>query len=779
MRGERVREALTACALAAVVALFFSDILFFGFNLYLRDFSRTSYPERKVLSSILRGGELPMWNPFATGGQPLAANPSYEAFYPPQWLLMFGSYRAAIHLVVVLHFALAAAGMFLLMRSLRTGRSVACFCGFAYALGGALLSMAAVLPFLYAMAWLPWLGFFFRRAVRRDSWRAVAAAALTLGLILLAAEVSMILQAGALVGAYALRVARRERRWRPILFAIAIVVVATLIGAVQILPALAHQRDSGRSRPLAFDVASNWSMPPYRIVEMIWPTLFSSASPDVIFQWGLARIYPKEGWPWVLSIYPGLLVAMLVIAGFVARVRGSGFVAIIAASGFILAVGRFGFLFPLLYRLGLRSLRYPEKFILSTLFILVVFAGMAAEEAMTNANVRKTLLIVAMVITAITGALSLLTIMPAFPRWFARAFLFPSIDLDLAARFRSEMVLSLAIAAMITALLAAQKLAPWVRVPLLALVVMLDHGMRVQGWAPRITADFYDPPPAARALAATSVRPRIYNPGSLQLAEARALPVGILPWMTRNGLFPSWEWSFGFDGVMDRDVTFMNLVPSIEFANLFRQVESRNRLDRLPMLLQMAGASHVGVNKPLDPAVVADPRRFDEVEPVQFVPLSNDGPYYFAERIIPDGRLEAFARAILSSTPLPRRTVFADLPAMQPAEGRVLGYRRTANTLALDVDAQGRALLALAVTPHRYWRATIDGAPASLRVANVGFQALIVERGRHRIELRYRNPLVIACAWISALVAVLVAAIVSVDFVAALRSREPQPPSQH
>jgi uncharacterized membrane protein YfhO len=45
----------------------------------------------------------------------------------------------------------------------------------------------------------------------------------------------------------------------------------------------------------------------------------------------------------------------------------------------------------------------------------------------------------------------------------------------------------------------------------------------------------------------------------------------------------------------------------------------------------------------------------------------------------------------------------------------------------------------------------IDGQPAALRAANVGFQGLVIERGRHHVELRYRNPLVIACAWLSAL----------------------------
>jgi uncharacterized membrane protein YfhO len=78
--------------------------------------------------------------------------------------------------------------------------------------------------------------------------------------------------------------------------------------------------------------------------------------------------------------------------------------------------------------------------------------------------------------------------------------------------------------------------------------------------------------------------------------------------------------------------------------------------------------------------------------------------------------------------------------------------RETANTARIVVETQGRALLVMSVTPHKYWRVTIDGAEAeSLRV-NVGFQGVIVpSAGRHVIEMRYRNPLVAVGAGVSLL----------------------------
>lgn len=748
MRRERLRELTVMAALAAAVTLFFADILFAGFNLYIRDVARVYYPERRVLAEILRKGEFPFWNPYVNGGQPLAANPGYELFYPLQWLLPLGNFRDMFHLVIVVHYPLAALGMYLLTRSLGTRRSAAAVAGFAYALGGAMLSMSALIPFLYSMAWLPWIALFFRRAVKRRSPCSIAAAALSLGVMLLIGDVSMILQSGALIGAYALWTAVKERSAKPIALAVATVVLATAIGAVQIFPALDLQRDSARSQPLSFEIANTWSMPPVRILETIWPTLFGAASPEVNFQWGLMRLYPAEAWPWVINLYPGIVVMLLVIAGFACRVRGALFTAIVALAGFLLSIGRFGFAFPLLYHAGLKSLRYPEKFILSTIFVLAVFAGVVAEEAIRDLRVRRRMFFAGVAVTVVSGFISVMTMLPAYPQWFARVWLLKEIDLDLAARFRAGMLLTLALTAMVTLILGAERLSPRLRFALVALIVVVDLGVRVQGWMPRITAEYYDPPLAAVALTKSAAPARIYNAAEWQIVhtDPRRLPAGIVPWSMRNGLFPSWEMTFGLEGAVDIDVTSTNLLPSSQFASMFHRLESK----RLPLLMQMAGASHVATLQDLDPAVVDDPRRFDEVQPVQFVAAKNAGPFYFAESLIDS------PQAMFSDAALPLRTAVVNMRPFQPAPGRILSAQRTFNTVTLDVEAAGRSLLVLTVTPHRYWRATVDGAPAELRIVNVGFQGLVIDRGRHHIAMRYRNPLVVACAWISLLATILV-----------------------
>jgi hypothetical protein len=67
----------------------------------------------------------------------------------------------------------------------------------------------------------------------------------------------------------------------------------------------------------------------------------------------------------------------------------------------------------------------------------------------------------------------------------------------------------------------------------------------------------------------------------------------------------------------------------------------------------------------------------------------------------------------------------------------------------VDFDAPGYLVVLQSFDPR--WQASVDGQPAVLRRANVGFQALPVPAGRHDVELRYRPFAVVLGFGITAL----------------------------
>ncbi len=80
---------------------------------------------------------------------------------------------------------------------------------------------------------------------------------------------------------------------------------------------------------------------------------------------------------------------------------------------------------------------------------------------------------------------------------------------------------------------------------------------------------------------------------------------------------------------------------------------------------------------------------------------------------------------------------------------RILAVRETPNTATIDVEAAAPAPLVMLVTRHKYWRVTIDGRDIAVKPANIAYQSIVVPGGRHRVEMRYRNPLIAVGAAVS------------------------------
>ena len=68
-------------------------------------------------------------------------------------------------------------------------------------------------------------------------------------------------------------------------------------------------------------------------------------------------------------------------------------------------------------------------------------------------------------------------------------------------------------------------------------------------------------------------------------------------------------------------------------------------------------------------------------------------------------------------------------------EVRVVAATRERRTVEIATECAGA--LVLAETHYPGWRARVDGRPAPLLRANVAFQAVWLEPGRHTVELRY------------------------------------------
>src|SRR5438105_4425570 len=92
-RARLKRTDLLACAALILLAtIVFGDVFVGANGFYMRDLTRYYYPAKQVLREIVLSGEFPYWNRYFSAGQPIAANPEHEVFYPFTWLVLLPSY---------------------------------------------------------------------------------------------------------------------------------------------------------------------------------------------------------------------------------------------------------------------------------------------------------------------------------------------------------------------------------------------------------------------------------------------------------------------------------------------------------------------------------------------------------------------------------------------------------------------------------------------------------------------------------------------------------------
>src|SRR5207237_10537958 len=114
----RRADIIAVASLALIATLLFGDVWLGINNFYMRDLTRYYYPTRQILREIVYGGEFPYWNRYFSAGQPIAANPEHEVFYPLTWLILMPSYDFGYRLQILIHLYIVALVMYALLRSM-------------------------------------------------------------------------------------------------------------------------------------------------------------------------------------------------------------------------------------------------------------------------------------------------------------------------------------------------------------------------------------------------------------------------------------------------------------------------------------------------------------------------------------------------------------------------------------------------------------------------------------------------------------------------------------
>jgi hypothetical protein len=773
--------ALTTLVGAVWVLSFFFPVLSPRFALANRDISLFHLPLRLSLSELARLGP-PTWNPWLHGGQPVLSNPNYAAFYPPTWICLVVSPAYSLSLLAIGHMALAFAGALRLARRLGCATSASLLAALGFSGCGALLSLLNSFTSFCGLAWLPWILYLaldLSPGRSPDPINAPAAGSgaaaphrpwplralylgLAVGLQFLSGEPVFTLITGAALLAIVLVAVRR----RPALLVpyLAAGALAALLAAVQLLPTLGRLADSPRAQGVSAAQATFWSLPPARVAEILFPRVFGDPArieEGLFFGWGVN----DRDFPYVASLYPGLLLALLGIAALlrwpIPRRAEWG---LMLAFALFLALGRHNPAYN-----GLREalpllsmIRFPEKFAVLAVATLV-FAGALGWNRLLDEREKGRperadfpLALAGLVLaTALTAALAL-SLQPSLAFWYVRTHGAP--DLGAADQVRAahflvrESWIAVGAAAAVSGLLAMLRLPRFSRrsIEVLALVfTALDlwhYGHRIVKVIP--AAAYRSPPAVARTLGPP--RDRIYvqdaKPGEPDLYRrvARSETGLVYAHLARLEPYSGLLWDLPYAFHQDYDLMLTR------WARRALQVVI-GHADNPDLGLRFIGAWNVGavvVRKP--PAEWARELKADpNATPVAWVA----NPYRLERfRFVP---IVAFHRSAVTALAVARAQGYAFdrrehcvRPGAPPA---VIGYpvppkvrsiEDRASRVRVRYAATKGACFVMAATYDKGWRAVVDGAPTEIYPTAASQMAMLLPGGEHELRLEYRDPLV-------------------------------------
>ena len=408
--SRRGRAFLSGLGVALLFALPLLPEIAGSRRLVFRDAHMTHWPWRRVAMTLLSSGKAPFVNDTASGGQPLLANPNAGLLYPTVLLEKVFSPAAAFNLHYLLHVLWAFFGARALASRLGLSEAGAFFSGVAFAFSGTMLSYGSAFANAGpAASWLPWCAAAALDLARADTVRrllsAASAAGLAFGLQLLAGEpvISLLTLSFAGFTALAASIAAPARR-------------LARIGRTVVAGSLAGLLAAGVAAPLLLPLSQVFRLT-YRGQHLYSARAFG-ASPFA--SWRIAEwLFPRfggdpgalgEGAHWQYRLHEGDLVyvwsvtfgvlPLLALALAAARRRfWSRTTLLLAGAALVTLLFSFGFALPfyrLLYSVEfLRRLRYPIKFYLLTTLCVALLSGFGIDALRRHRGARLEAFLVA------------------------------------------------------------------------------------------------------------------------------------------------------------------------------------------------------------------------------------------------------------------------------------------------------------------------------------------------------------------------------------------------
>ncbi len=676
---------------------------------FQRDILNYWKPHVDWILKSLAAGETIGWNPGLMFGTPALADPNFQLFYPPTWVIVLFSPPTAYAVMVIGHALWGGLGLARLLCD-RGEEKGAVAGALVFSLAGPFVSLANLWHHYCGAAWIPWVLWAVDRLVRTNgvSWRPLAVVLGAQGLAGSAESVMMSVFLGVVPAAFS----RQTTRLAGVARAAA---VAFGLCAIQWIPTAILVADSARS---TFSAGTKlaWSLHP----DLLYETIIPGRRPPTSMP--EAGDMPGDDETRLLeSIYLGAATLPFFVLGL-SRHRGLaalGLVLLVAACGRHLGGGVSEILAQVL------PFRYPSKLLAGVTVVWAVVAGAGVHRALT-AEARHRIPMLALPLLVIGPLLLILPDPVEFDQRALRALVFGVASILLAVSPRT--LASLA-------------------VPLVLMADLLPPALFIHSYcAP--TVPHYRPK-AVTALLEHTKNPRVFAPETGEAAvqadlrrrgQGSETAYHLAMADTLQALAIGHGIRYGYHG----DFTGLG---SSDAAKFQESVGEKFRED-LPRFLDLgaidAVVSHGGSN-PLGtprgdaefPGLLSAPTRIDFWGRTPRAKVA-------ARALAQSGTTEAL-QLIFSADFTPGADVVIDSPGLSnpasdpgPSAARITEDGN--DRIEVEVQSTNGGWLVLRDSFRRGWRATVNGLEVPIEKADVLFRAVRVPSGRSTVSFAYSTP---------------------------------------
>ena len=271
--SRSIRRVGGAVIALAISAWSFAPLLFEGHTLYTGDVRHYHTPMLHVWLEAVSHGRLPLWSDSTYLGFPLVGDPQLATFYPGTPLVAALGPVAGYLVSSLLHLWIAAAGAFLLARSLGASRSGGVVAAIVVGQCGFFANEIEHPMLLAILAWLPWWWWATVRFFTRPSRGGLLRLAAFVALMLFAGTLQVLLGAlffyATLVCGLALRTAHDAGGAVALRRGLGVAggnLLGLALAAVVIVPAVAHLPLTARSLGMTYEFAAMGSLHPSDLV---------------------------------------------------------------------------------------------------------------------------------------------------------------------------------------------------------------------------------------------------------------------------------------------------------------------------------------------------------------------------------------------------------------------------------------------------------------------------------------------------------------------------------